>query len=227
MRAMLPTLLCCLAQAATPSCAAMDLSMPGMTHLSVNVKSLRATRFATTLRQQYDFSCGSAALATLLTHHYGTPVSEAAIFERMFQDGDQPKIRREGFSMLDMQRYLAQRGFKADGFQLSLDKLMQAKLPAIVLLSENGYQHFVVIKGAADGRVLVGDPSSGTRALPLERFHALWPNKLLFVIHGHGGNIVFNGGADWQAAPVAWLGQGIERGSLTSVTLPRHGPGEF
>ncbi len=206
---------------------AMDLSMPGLTHLSVNVKSLRATRFATTLRQQYDFSCGSAALATLLTHHYGMPVTEAAIFERMFLDGDQPKIRREGFSMLDMQRYLARHGFKADGFRLPLDKLLASRLPAIVLLSENGYNHFVVIKGAADGRVLVGDPSSGTRALPIDRFHALWPNKLLFVIHGHKGNVVFNGSADWQAAPVALLEQGVDRSSLTSVTLPRHGPGEF
>ena len=219
-------LMLCLTLPATPA-AAMDLSMPGMTHLSVDVKSLRATRFATTLRQQYDFSCGSAALATLLTHHYGTPVSEAAVFERMFLDGDQPKIRREGFSMLDMQRYLARRGFKADGFALSLDKLMAAKLPALVLLSENGYNHFVVIKGAADGRVLIGDPSSGTRVLSRERFHALWPNKLLFVIHGYGGKVVFNGGADWRAAPVAWLEQGVDRSSLTSVTLPRHGPGEF
>lgn len=213
--------------AAAPAGTAMDLLTPGMAHLSVNVKSLRDVRFGTTLRQQYDFSCGSAALATLLTHHYGTPVSEAAIFERMFLDGDQPKIRREGFSMLDMQRYLARRGFKADGFQLTLDKLLQAKLPAIVLLSENGYSHFVVIKGAADGRVLVGDPSSGTRAMPVGHFHAVWPNRLLFVIHGHGGKVVFNGGADWQAAPVAALGQGVDRSSLTGLTLPRHGPGEF
>ena len=205
----------------------MDLSIPGMSQLSVNVKSIRATRFATTLRQQYDFSCGSAALATLLTHHYGVPVTEAAIFERMFLDGDQPKIRREGFSMLDMQRYLARRGFKADGFQLPLAKLIDARLPAIVLLSENGYNHFVVIKGAADGRVLVGDPSSGTRALSHERFHELWPSKLLFVIHGYAGSVVFNGGADWRAAPVAVLAQGVDRSSLTSVTLPRHGPGEF
>ena len=205
----------------------MDVVMPGMTHLSVGVQSMRALRFGTTLRQQYDFSCGSAALATLLSYHYATPVSEAAIFERMFLDGDQRKIRREGFSMLDMQRYLARRGFKADGFQLPLAKLMEAKLPAIVLLSENGYNHFVVIKGAADGRVLVGDPSSGTRAMSVQRFHALWSNQLLFVIHGYSGSVVFNGGADWHAAPVALLTQGVDRGSLTSVTLPRHGPGEF
>jgi predicted double-glycine peptidase len=225
----LPALMLCgaVSVALAPPAPAMDLSTPGIAQLSVNVKSLRATRCATPTRQQYDFSCGSAALATLMTHHYGTPVSEAAIFERMFLDGDQAKIRREGFSMLDMQRYLARRGFKADGFELPLSKLMEAKLPAIVLLSENGYHHFVVIKGAADGRVLVGDPSSGTRALALERFQALWPSKLLFVIHGQAGKATFNGSADWQAAPVAPLAQGIDRAGLAGVTMARHGPGEF
>ncbi len=35
------------------------------------VVSVKEARFTTTQRQQFDFSCGSAAVATLLTHHYG------------------------------------------------------------------------------------------------------------------------------------------------------------
>lgn len=212
---------------ATPAGWAMDVPMPGVSHFSVPVKNLRATRFTTTLRQQYDFSCGSAALATLLTYHYGRPVSEAAVFERMFRDGDQPKIRREGFSLLDMQRYLARSGLKADGFALPLEKLFESRLPAIVLLSENGYHHFVVVKGGGGGRVLIGDPSSGTRSLTVERFAQLWPNKLLFVIHGYAGSLTFNGVEDWRAAPLAPLAGAVERSLLGAVTLGRHGPGEF
>ena len=82
----------------------------------VPVTSLKA-RNLTTLQQQFDFSCGSAALATLLTHHYDFPVNEQAVFAAMFQHGDQAKIRREGFSLLDMKNFLAARGFQADGFQ--------------------------------------------------------------------------------------------------------------
>ena len=201
--------------------------MPGVAHFSVNVTSMAARRFATTTRQQYDFSCGSAALATLLTHHYATPVTEAAIFQRMYHDGDQAKIRREGFSLLDMQRFLARLKLKADGFEQPLDKLFASRLPAIVLLSENGYNHFVVIKGGNSERVLVGDPSVGTRSLPRERFMELWPSKLLFVIHGYRGQVNFNGQADWHAAPVAPLAQAVDRSTLTNLTLPRHGPGEF
>ena len=210
-----------------PPGAAMDLPMPGVAHFSVKVTSMSAQRFATTTRQQYDFSCGSAALATLLTYHYGTPVTEAAIFQRMYQDGDQARIRREGFSLLDMKRYLARRGLTADGFQQPLDKLFANRLPAIVLLSENGYHHFVVIKGGDSERVLLGDPSIGTRSMPRARFDALWPSKLLFVVHGYQGQVTFNGQLDWRAAPVAPLAQAVDRNTLTNLTLPRHGPGEF
>ncbi len=48
------------------------------------VTSLRDMPFRTVVRQQFDFSCGSAALATLLHYHYGLPVNEAAVFQAMY-----------------------------------------------------------------------------------------------------------------------------------------------
>src|SRR5690606_40798166 len=53
-----------------------------------------------------DFSCGSAATATLLTYQYGHPVTELEVFRQMYAQGDQARIRKEGFSLLDMRRYL-------------------------------------------------------------------------------------------------------------------------
>src|SRR3546814_13412897 len=58
--------------------------------------------FRSVIRQRYDFSCGSAALATLLTYHYGAPTSEAMPFRAMWEKGDREAIRKVGFSMLDM-----------------------------------------------------------------------------------------------------------------------------
>lgn len=193
----------------------------------VPVTSMKEARFRSTVRQQYDFSCGSAALATLLSHHYDFPVTEQEIFRDMFVRGDQPRIRREGFSLLDMKRYLAARGFTADGFEQPLDKLAQAGLPAIVLVAENGYRHFVVIKGVEGGRVLLGDPAGGTRALTRQGFEALWQNRLLFVIHGRPGKPRFNEVADWRVAPQAMLADGIMRDSLRNVTVPKLGAGDF
>jgi len=195
----------------------------------LDVASVKALRFRTTIRQQYDFSCGSAALATLLTHHFGYRVTEQQVFEEMYARGDQPKIRREGFSLLDMKRYLAARGYRADGFQLPLEKLLEADVPAIVLVVENGYHHFVVVKGLRDGRVLLGDPASGTRALARAAFERLWPSRLLFVIHGRTtpGQALFNDGADWRTAPRMALGDAVPRDSLGDVTLLKHGSNAY
>src|ERR1700710_2401501 len=68
----------------------------------VHVASMLARKFGTVIRQQYDFSCGSAALATVLHYHYGLPRGETDVFAGMWQDGDQANIRKVGFSLLDM-----------------------------------------------------------------------------------------------------------------------------
>lgn len=194
---------------------------------TIPVVSMKETRFYSTLRQQYDFSCGSAAVATLLTHQYGIPVNEAAVFQAMYERGDQAKIRREGFSLLDIKRYLASHGFAADGFTLSLDKLAEAGLPAIVLINERGYHHFVVIKGMRNDRVLIGDPATGTRAMDRATFEAIWVNRILFVIHNRKEMARFNLDKDWVAAPQAPLASSMPRDGLGTLLLPKFGASDF
>lgn len=222
-------LLACCACAALAQAPPSAVQFPAiaMGGVAVPVVSMRESRLAGTLLQQYDFSCGSAAIATLLTHHYRTPVNEQTVFEAMYLLGDQAKIRREGFSYLDMKRYLAELGFTADGFEQPLDKLNEARIPALALINENGYQHFVVIKGLQADRVLLGDPAQGTRAMRRSDFEALWRNRLLFVIHNRMDLAQFNRAADWHAAPAAPLRDTLGRDSLNAITLPKHGPGGF
>lgn len=215
----------CLACAAAEAGTMQMVGMGGGA-FSVPVTSLQEARFTATTRQQYDFSCGSAAVATLLTYHYNYPVSEQAVFEDMFARGDQDKIRKEGFSLLDIKSYLGRNDFIADAFELPLSKLMESRLPALVLISEKGYNHFVVVKGMQDGRILIGDPSSGTRAMALEKFHGIWPNKLLFVIHNKQDTARFNIAAEWQVAPRAPLASGAAD-SRTALPWPKLGPGDY
>ncbi|MEO6435595.1 MAG: C39 family peptidase [Tepidisphaeraceae bacterium] len=195
---------------------------------SVPVTSMREERTRATVRQQFDFSCGSAAISTLLTHHYGLPVSEQAVFQAMFDAGDRDKIRVEGFSLLDMKRYLERRGFEADGFEASLDSLASANIPAVVLLNESGYNHFVVVKGLRDGRVLFGDPASGTRSMPRAAFESRWVNQILFVVSNHQASARFNAATDWQAAPRAPIGNlaGGPTGTA-AIALPKFGSADF
>lgn len=206
---------------------ALELAGVGGAHFTLKITSLREARFKATTRQQFDFSCGSAALATLLTHHYNYPVTEQAVFDEMFAQGDQAKIRKEGFSLLDMKNYLKAHAFQADGFSLPLDKLLESNLPAVVLIAEKGYHHFVVIKGMRDGRILMGDPSTGTRAVSREHFDAVWVNQLLFVVHNKQGQAQFNQASDWQVAPRAPLTAGLPQDGLSAMAFSKLGPGDF
>jgi predicted double-glycine peptidase len=223
----LPLVAAALVAMATAQASTLDVRVPGSGGYNVRVTSLKEARFKTTVPQKYDFSCGSAATATLLTFQYGHPVSEAEVFKRMFALGDQKRIRAEGFSLLDMQRYLSSQGYLADGFELPLDKLLEEGLPAIVLLNDRGYRHFVVVKGLKGGRVLLGDPARGTRAMSRERFDRLWDNRVLFVVHNRREIAQFNHPRDWRTAPLAPMDTAIPRQGLQNVVLPRRGPGDI
>jgi predicted double-glycine peptidase len=218
-----------LSAAAWPARADSTIQLQGAggSNYRVTLKSLKEARFHNTIRQQYDFSCGSAAVATLLTYQYGYPVDEQSAFEQMYARGDRRKINREGFSLLDIKRYLAANGFEADGFEVTLEKLQQENLPAIVLLDEKGYHHFVVIKGLRGDRVLVGDPARGTRSIPRARFNQMWKNTLVFVIHNRRSLAVFNNPDDWRVAPFAPLNSSVDRRGLDTLVMPRRGPGDI
>jgi len=194
---------------------------------TVHLTSLKEARYKATLRQKYDFSCGSAAVATLLTYQYGYPMNEQVAFEQMYTHGDQAKIKKEGFSLLDIKRFLEANGFEADGFKVPLDKLAQEKLPAIVLIDDKGYHHFVVVKGLRNDRVLVGDPARGTRVIARSRFMTMWKNGLVFVIHNRRNLAVFNSPNDWKVAPPAPLSEGIDRDSLYYTVMPKKGPDDL
>lgn len=211
----------------TGDASAADVRVPYGGTYSVRLTSLKEARFKTTVPQKYDFSCGSAATATLLTYQYGVPVTEEEVFRAMYATGDQAKIRREGFSLLDMRRYLQSRGFEADGFELPIEKLFEEGLPAIVLLNDRGYRHFVVIKGLRNGRVLVGDPARGTRAIVRRDFDRLWDNRVLFVVHNRRELAAFNQPRDWRTAPPAPLETAIGRQGLQNIVIPRRGAGDI
>jgi predicted double-glycine peptidase len=213
--------------AGTAPAQVAHLPSMGAGEFHVPVVSMRQARWASTLLQQFDFSCGSAALATLLTHHYGHPMTEQAVFEHMYDRGDQAKIQREGFSLLDMKRLLSTLGYEADGFEQPLEQLSAAGLPAIVLINEKGYFHFVVVKGLQADRVLIGDPAVGTRAVSRQAFDASWQNRILFVVHNRMEAARFNLPADWRVAQRAPLRDSLHRDGAAGINLPRRGPGDF
>lgn len=209
---------------------ASSVWLPGAEGVSnVPLRSIQERKFDRVVRQQYDFSCGSAALATLLTFHYEDATDEQKAFKVMFEKGDQAKISQVGFSLLDMKQYLEANGYQADGYQASLDTLIEAKVPAIALINYRGYRHFVVVKGVSESEVILGDPSLGLRQVSRQEFKDSWENGILFIIRNKPavGQRNFNANADWGRILRAPLGLAVDRESLSQLTVLSQGFGVF
>lgn len=200
----------------------------GSAEFGLPVRDMVSRRYLTVVRQQYDFSCGSAALATLLHYHYGDPHDEQDAFLGMWRDGDRAQIRRLGFSLLDMKRYLAARGIGADGYRVGLTQIAQAQTPGIVLVDTNGYKHFVVVKGVRNGEVLLGDPALGLRHVPAAEFRRMW-NGIYFALNKRpqGSSPGFSRASEWALIPRARFMLSMEPVSQAALALTRPLPGEL
>jgi hypothetical protein len=143
------------------------------------VRSLLEMRQERVVVQQWDLSCGAAALSTLLKYQYGEAVTEREIALQLFKREEylaNPSLvaARQGFSLLDLKRITDARGYKGIGLgNLKLQDLI-ARAPLIVPISLHGYNHFVVFRGALNGQVLLADPAWGNRTMPVETFERVW-----------------------------------------------------
>ena len=149
---------------------------------TLKVTSLKEARYATTVPQQYDFSCGSAALGSVLQYGYGIETDEQEMIRRMMVGVDPRQVVQNGFSMLDMKRYVETLGLRAHGFKIEPDALYRLQMPVIALLDLKGYKHFVVVKGADAGRVFVADPALGHRVMNERDFVEGWNGIVLAVV---------------------------------------------
>ncbi|MGM0701858.1 MAG: C39 family peptidase [Pseudomonadota bacterium] len=195
---------------------------------TVQARSINEMRWDQVVPQQYDYSCGAAAVATLLTYHYGRETTEAEVFEYMISVGDREQIETEGFSMLDMKNYLDSRGLDSDGFKVDLDDYLSIGAPSITLINTGGYKHFVVIKGMDEDRVLIGDPAVGSVIVPKEHFESLWEGTVL----GARAEMAvakqnFNHERDWAIRPTSPIDQGRRRADIGTAMLLMPGPNEL
>ena len=147
------------------------------------VRSLIDIRNEQVVRQQFDLTCGAAAIATLLTYQLGHPVTERQVTLAMLHRTSAALVRaRLGFSFLDLKVYAASLGFGAAGYGgMTLDDL-DAYAPVITPIRWHGFNHFVVYRGRRGGRVLVADPSFGNRTLSESAFSSSWAGGLAFVV---------------------------------------------
>lgn len=149
----------------------------------VQIKPALEDQFRGIVRQAYDYSCGSAALTTLLNGYVGTQLNEQQTMSGLLRYGEYDRIiERRSFSLLDMKRFVAALGMESGGYRGEFSDLVKQGQPAIVPISYAGFKHFVVYKAYKNGRVYVADPALGNISFDEERFKEVWENNTLFLI---------------------------------------------
>ena len=158
---------------------------PGM-RMSTTVDSLKEQRWKRVIRQSYDISCGSAALATILKYQFGHEISEQELIHAILARVQEKEVsRRGGFTLLDLKQVAMGFGYTVHGYQLSLEQLAGLGAPALVPISMRGYKHFVVFRGMVGDRVVLADPSFGNLLVPDFVFENVW-QRIALVIERDG-----------------------------------------
>ncbi len=176
------------------SAEAVNIGIGSGTRIDVPLKSMKDLRDQNLVKQRLDYSCGAAALATILRYGFGDEVTEREILVNLFDllsEDEEGLRRKEGFSLLDLQRVAQARGYKAQGFRLAPEYLPKLGGPVIVFIEPRGYKHFAVLRGARGDRVYLADPSRGNIRMPAYRFLDSWLGEngkgIIFVIEPKEG----------------------------------------
>jgi len=149
------------------------------------IVSIKGRKFQHLVRQETDFSCGAAALATILKYAYRIDVTENDVLDGLFSVSDLEVVQRQGFSLLDIKNYVNGVGMRGRGYKVDVDSLEQIRIPTIVLLDLKGYKHFVVLKKTDKELVYIADPALGNKILKKKEFMEQW-NGIVFAVIGTG-----------------------------------------
>lgn len=164
---------------------------------TVRRHTLKELRDQYVVKQHLDYSCGAAALATLMIFYYGEDTSEKAILDLLnirlqtMTKEEQARKKRIGFSLLDLKIVAEQMGYQAAGFRLTLDQLRQLAAPVIVYVRPFDYHHFAVLRGIAGDRVFLADPSRANLRMSLSRFADEY-GGIIFVLGRPGEESITN-----------------------------------
>lgn len=159
--------------------------LPGAGVVTKNVVSMHERQYSDVTRQTTDYSCGAAALATILKYAYNWPVTENEVVKLMLEVSNPKLVRERGFSMLDMKNFLQTIAMRGRGYRVRYPLLERVRIPTIVLLNIRGYRHFVVLKQATPNKVYLADPVLGNRVMSRAEFEKGW-NGIILAVIGHG-----------------------------------------
>lgn len=162
--------------------------LPNGALLTQRVESMQERKFRNLVRQHTDYSCGAAALATILRYAYSLEADEATVIEGMMGVSDPELVHQRGFSLLDIKRYVESLGMRGRGYRVNEERLRSLRVPGLVLMDVRGFRHFVVLKQVRGDVVDLADPILGNRSITLDEFLQSWPSRAVFIVIGSDFN---------------------------------------
>jgi predicted double-glycine peptidase len=160
--------------------SACDSGLP----ISERPISYQELRFANVVRQRFDFTCGAAALATLLNYFYSEHFTEAAFLDMLRSRYTPEQWRAKantGLSLGDL-RFLATKvGYESAGAEVGLAGLTRLHGPVIVHLHRDTSDHFSVLRGISGDRVFLADSINGNERMRVEEFMQIYTGAVLAV----------------------------------------------
>ena len=153
------------------------------------VQSWAGFRTQNVVMQERDYSCGAAALATMIKFHIGDPISETMVIQdamSMLTNEEMRERYENGLSLTDLRRLAVRLGYLASIGRLKIGKLRETKLPLIVGIVVNGFEHFVVYRGTDDKYVYLADPARGNVRVSISTFEKEWQENAVLAIIKRG-----------------------------------------
>lgn len=177
-----------------PLTVANSINMLNGIRIEIPLKSVKDLRDNSIIKQSVDYSCGAAALSTILTYSFGDEVDEDDIllFILLPLSKDEELLRKkQGISLLDLQNVATAYGYNADGYRITPEYLPKLQRPVIVFIKPQGYEHFAVLKGVKNDRAYLADPSLGNIRMPVYKFLDMWLDAngkgIIFVVERKDG----------------------------------------
>lgn len=140
--------------------------------------------YKTVVRQTLDFTCGAAAVATVLTFYWDRPTTELEVLEvirKRYTKKEWDQREERGVSFEDLIFVAKQLGYDGMGAKVGVDQLAQAAAPLIVHLDKGKFQHFTVLRRVAQDRFYFSDSVLGETSMAREDFEAQYTGNALAI----------------------------------------------
>jgi uncharacterized protein len=169
---------------ASPVQAATPIRDPDHT-FEKNVCTYKQIKLAHIVMQNRDYSCGAAALATILVYFWGDNVTEDQILisiEKILTPEEMKDRIKNGLAISDIRQAAVDMGYLSSIGTMTFQKLTESKVPLIVGITHNKHNHFVVYRGVDCTWVYLADPIRGNIRVPFAEFVSEWQKNAVLVV---------------------------------------------